>query len=72
MNNITVPFNADQTTYYAVFGRSDNGEYVQCSEEYDGLQETVEVWRGFIKQLPEQSFGVYQVLISQLYIPESN
>ena len=72
MNNITVPFNADQTVYYAVFGRSDNGEYVQCSKEYNSLQEIVEVWRGFIKQLPEQSFGVYQVMISQLYIPESN
>lgn len=69
MNNITVPFNADRTAYYAVFGRSDNGEYVQCSKEYNSLQEIVEVWRGLIKRLPEQSFGVYRVMISQLYIP---
>lgn len=70
MNNITVPFNADRTIYYAVFDKSDNGEHVQCSKEYDSLQESVEVWRGLIKQLPEQSFGIYQVMISQLYIPE--
>ncbi len=69
MNQVTIPFNADQHNYYAVFNKTKEGDYVQCSTEHEALRDPVEQWRDLIRKNPDQTFGIYQVLISQLYVP---
>lgn len=70
MNHITIPFNADQHSYYAVFSKNNEGDYVQCTNEHQNLNDPVEQWRDLIKQHPDQTFGIYQVLMSQLYVSQ--
>lgn len=72
MNNITVPFNADQTSYYAVFSGSDSGQYVQCTTEHQDLHTCVELWRDLELNNSDETYKIYQVLISQIYVPKES
>ena len=71
MNQITIPANADQITYYAVFSKSDDNQYVQCSSNYKDLHAAVEFWRYLNEQYQYsvKTHRIYQVLISQIYVP---
>ena len=69
MNSIMIPANVDQESYYGIFSSSVEGKYKQCSTNYEHLTHAIEFWRHLIKKHPDQTFRIYQVLVSQIYIP---
>lgn len=74
MNHITIPANTDQITYYAVFSKSKNNQYIQCSSNYKDLHAATEFWRYLNEQYqyPDKTHKIYQVLISQIYVPKES
>lgn len=69
MNQIAIPANTDQIAYYAVFSKSKNNQYIQCSSNHKDLYSATEYWRYLNEQYPDETNGIFQVLISQIYIP---
>jgi len=69
MNDIIIPFNADQHVYYAVFSKTHDGNFAQCSKECEDLATSVDEWRDLTKQEPDKTFGIYHVMVSQIYVP---
>jgi hypothetical protein len=69
-SGIEIPFDADMVIYYAIFSKSDEGKSSQCSMNYEDLKEAVNFWRKLCSIYPNQEFGIYQVSLSQLYIPK--
>ena len=72
MNKVTVPFNTDLKAYYAVFSKTNNGEYVQCTTEHRDLHTCVELWRDLELNNSDETYKIYQVLISQIYVPKES
>jgi|LauGreDrversion4_2_1035121.scaffolds.fasta_scaffold1818149_2 hypothetical protein len=72
MNQIAIPANTDQITYYAVFSESKNNQYIQCSSNYKDLHAATEFWRYLNEQYPDKTPKIYQVLISQIYVPKES
>lgn len=72
MNKVTVPFNTDLNAYYAVFSKTNNGEYVQCTTEHRDLHTCVELWRDLEPNNSDETYKIYQVLISQIYVPKES
>lgn len=69
MNEVTIPFNADRIVYYAVFSKSNDGKYIQSSLEYEDLSTPIKLCRELFKKNPNETHGIYQVSISQFYVP---
>ena len=74
MNQIAIPTNTDQINYYAIFSKSEDTHYVQCSSNYKDLHAATEFWRYLNEQYqyPVNTHRIYQVLISQIYVPKES
>ena len=72
MNKVAVPFNTDLNVYYAVFSKTNNGEYIQCTTEHQHLHTCVELWRDLDLNNLDETYRIYQVLISQIHVPKES